>query len=394
MKLKQQPEDCQVEELTDVTPGNQGPFAFYRLKKRGLTTPDAIEALRRRWRVNLRRISYGGLKDRHAQAVQYLTIHRGPKQDLTHRGLHVQYLGQVVEPYTSKHIRANRFRITLREIQTEEIAGAQQALQEVGADGVPNYFDDQRFGSVGKQREFVARLMILGRDEEALRLALTEPYEGDRTPVKKEKAILLSHWGDWLAARAGLPRGHAPGPIDYLLNHPSDFHGALARLWPELRGLYLSAYQSYLWNKMLARWLEQLCRREQLVKFRLRLGEVPMHRNLDQDQRATMAGSSLPLPSARLKLEAADPHAGLTESVLAEEGFKLSDMKIKKMREPFFSKGDRAVLCLPENLTDETSADDLHPGLKKLITSFHLPRGSYATLIVKRIQASAGQKAE
>src|SRR2546421_9943333 len=93
------------------------------------------------------------------------------------------------------------------------IAGAQQALQEVGADGVPNYFDDQRFGSVGKQREFVARLMILGRDEEALRLALTEPYEGDRPPEKKAKAILLSHWGDWLAARAMLPRGHAPGPV-------------------------------------------------------------------------------------------------------------------------------------------------------------------------------------
>ena len=41
MKLKQDPDDFQVEELTDVRPGPEGPFAFYRLDKRGWSTPDA-----------------------------------------------------------------------------------------------------------------------------------------------------------------------------------------------------------------------------------------------------------------------------------------------------------------------------------------------------------------
>ena len=48
MKLKQLPEDFQVEELTDFTPKDQGPFAFYRLEKRGWTTPDAMSIVRRR----------------------------------------------------------------------------------------------------------------------------------------------------------------------------------------------------------------------------------------------------------------------------------------------------------------------------------------------------------
>ncbi len=45
MKLKQQPEDFQVEELTEIIPGQDGTFALYRLEKRGWATPDAIQAI-------------------------------------------------------------------------------------------------------------------------------------------------------------------------------------------------------------------------------------------------------------------------------------------------------------------------------------------------------------
>src|SRR5262249_43941168 len=142
-------------------------------------------------------------------------------------------------------------------------------------------FDDQRFGSVDRQGEFVARLMVLRRYEEALRQALAAPYEFDRAAQKKEKALLNSHWAQWAVLKELLPRGHARSLVDYLAGHPGDFRGALARLRPELRGLYLSAYQSHLWNRMLAGWLRQHCRPEQLVSVRLRLGEVPFHRHLD-----------------------------------------------------------------------------------------------------------------
>src|SRR5947209_10027915 len=148
MKLKQQPEDFQVEELTDVTPTGQGSFAFYRLEKRGWSTPDALAAVRRRWKLQPNRLSYGGLKDRHAQTVQYFSVFRGPQRNLEHHGVTVTYLGMVAEPYTSKDIRANRFRLTLRAVGPDQVAGMRQELEQVRTDGVPNYFDDQRFGSV------------------------------------------------------------------------------------------------------------------------------------------------------------------------------------------------------------------------------------------------------
>ncbi len=83
MKLRQEHADFQVEELTDVTPAAEGPFSFYRLEKDGWTTPDALAAIRRRWKLEARRVSYGGLKDRHAQTVQYITILHGPRRNLT-----------------------------------------------------------------------------------------------------------------------------------------------------------------------------------------------------------------------------------------------------------------------------------------------------------------------
>src|SRR5438067_1259785 len=131
MKLKQHPEDFAVEELTDLRHGDQGAFALYRLEKQGWSTPDALQAVRRRWKIEPRRVSYGGLKDRHAHTIQFFTIFHGPRRRLTHHDIHVEYVGQVPAPYTSKDIRANRFQITLRKLLPEEKEHVRQTLEEI-----------------------------------------------------------------------------------------------------------------------------------------------------------------------------------------------------------------------------------------------------------------------
>jgi tRNA pseudouridine13 synthase len=386
MKLKQHPDDFQVEEITSVHSGAEGPFAFYRLEKRGWSTPDALAAVRRRWQIAPGRLSYGGLKDRHAVTAQYLTIFHGPRRGLHHHDVVVHYLGQVAAPYTSADIDANRFRLVLRDLNPGDRPALETRLAQVAAQGVPNYFDDQRFGSVeGAGGEFIGRLLVRGQFEEALRLALTGPYEHDRAAQKQEKRILAAHWGDWERCKELLPRGHARSLADYLRVHPGDFRGAVARLRPELRGLYLSAYQSHLWNRMLARWLREHCAPERLRPVTLRLGEVPFTAGLDAAEQEQLAALRLPLPSARLKLAEDDPQVGLVRSVLAEEGLELRDLRVKGIRELFFSRGDRAALCLPRGLTGEMTDDESNPGRLKLAQIFELPRGCYATLVVKAV---------
>src|SRR5262249_1652301 len=162
-------------------PGTAGAFALYRMEKQGWTTPDALAVVRRRWRVEPRRLSYGGPQDRHAATVPYFTVFPGPRRHLEPQGIAVPYPGPAPPGYPSHHLLCNRFVRTLRDLADEARRRVEERLPAVAADGVPNYFDDQRFGSVAAEGgEFVAKLLVRGRFEEALRLALAGPYEHDR----------------------------------------------------------------------------------------------------------------------------------------------------------------------------------------------------------------------
>jgi tRNA pseudouridine13 synthase len=298
----------------------------------------------------------------------------------------VEYLGQVREPYVSQHIQANRFRLILRDVTEDERSAMEARLQEVASLGLPNYFDDQRFGSVSDEGgEFIGRMLVRGEFEAALKLALAAPYEHDRPEQKKEKRILNEYWGDWVTCKDKLPRSHARSLADYLRVHPQDYRGAVARLRPELRGLYLSAYQSHLWNRVLASWLREHVSPEQLRPIALRLGEVPLPTRLEPETAAQFATLRIPLPSSRLKLDLAHPCEAALQAILTEEGLQLRDLQVRGVREMFFSKGERAALCRPEALAFTFADDETHPKRLKLEMSFDLPRGSYATLVVKAV---------
>jgi tRNA pseudouridine13 synthase len=388
MIVKRLPEDFQVEEVPLVTPGPEGAFAYYRLEKSGWTTPDALAMVRRRWKLGPRRVSFGGLKDRHAVTVQYITILHGPRRGLNQEGVHVEYLGQLAAPYTSRDFDRNRFRLTVRDLAPESTATSTAALARLAVEGVPNYFDDQRFGSVsGDDGEFIGRLLVRGRFEDALRLALTAPYEFDRAAHKEEKRVLLAHWNDWETCRGKVRSSSTRRIIHHLCGHDDDFRGALLRLAPELRTLHLSAYQSHLWNRILAAWLRAHCPPEALRSVALRLGPAPFHVGLDTSRLAELSALSLPLPSARLRLGADDPQLAIINEVLAKEGLALRDLQVRGVREMFFSRGDRPALCIPRDLSHTFAVDELHQRRNKLLLAFELPRGSYATLLVKPLHA-------
>jgi tRNA pseudouridine13 synthase len=383
LKLKRLPEDFQVEELTPFGTAG-GPFAYYRLTKRSQGTPEVIEAILRRWNMARAQIGYGGLKDRHAVTVQYVTIKNGPRRELHEKSFDLVYLGQAQRAFGPQDISGNRFRITLRDLTSEAEQQARSALERAAIDGVPNYFDDQRFGSVGQSGEFVAQPWCLGNYERAIWLALADPNSHDRPDEREQKQILRDHWGDWKTCKATLSRSHRRSIVTFLDDRPGDFRGAIARVRVDLRGLYLSAFQSALWNRILAAWLKRVCAPEQLIGVGLQLGSVPFFRHLQPDQIRDLQSTELPLPSARTKLEPGPIEDVVTE-VLREAGLELRQVRVKYPRDSFFSKGNRAAAISLGEVTQLAETDDLYPGKRKLTLSFDLPRGSYATIVVKRL---------
>lgn len=388
MKLRCQPEDFQVTELTAVQP-SAGPFCLYRLTKTSLGTPEAIQAVCTRWNVHRKRLSYGGLKDRHAVTVQHLTIHNGPRQSMQQKSLQVEYLGQVPAPFAAADISANRFRLVLRDMSQTEIQLAESGCAATRLSGLPNYFDDQRFGSLGASGEWIARAWCLGDWERALWLALADHHPDDPSAERVEKQILRDNWGRWPECQQALAKSHRRSIVTYLSDKikagkPADFRGALARINIDLRGLYLSAWQSALWNRLLSRYLQTILPADHLVSYDLRSGPAMFPAALLTAEQLAAITTALPLPSARI-----DPPEGLVgellNQVLQAEQVELRQIRVKYPRDSFFSKGSRSSLIFPDQLTSAAANDELYPGHQSLTLSFSLPRGSYATILVKRL---------
>jgi len=383
MKLKTLPDDFEVEELSEFALSS-GPFSVYLLTKRSIGTPEAITAIAERWNLSRRQISYGGLKDKHAVTRQWVTIHRGPRRDMKQDHFSLTFQGQAARAFGPKDISANRFRVVMRNLTpdaAERIVAQQEDLEQ---SGVPNYFDDQRFGSLGVSGEFIAKPWCLGDYERALWLGLAEPNPHDRPGDQAEKQTIRDLWGKWIECKAALPKSSRRSIVTYLCDHPTRYRDALALFRQDLRSLWLAAFQSDLWNLILSAWLQQHIATDRLFKVTLATANVPFFERLTESERSALQSTVLPLPSARLHLEPG-PILDLYESVLADEGLALRELRVKYPRDSFFSKGERAAIVLPRQLRLQADPDDLNAGRSRVTVEFVLPRGAYATIFVKRL---------
>ncbi|OJW20263.1 MAG: tRNA pseudouridine(13) synthase TruD [Planctomycetales bacterium 71-10] len=392
MKVKRLPEDFRVEELTTAVGSDRGRYTLYRLSKRGIGTIEAVDAICRRWNLPRGRVAYGGLKDRHAETIQYLTIFDGPAHPVDEPSLKLEPLGKLERAYGPNDFTGNRFGVVLRDMTPGAAAEAAKQLEAAGRDGVPNYFDDQRFGSVGFSGEFIGHAWLVGDYDKALRLAMAEPNPFDRPDTKARKAALRDHWGDWAAAKAALDRSSERSIVTYLVDHPTDHAGAFARLKRDLRGLYFSAFQSWLWNLILAGWIERNTAPEQRVSVDLKVGSLPFPVGLDPDQRALIDGAAIPLPSSRTPLPDG-PLDEIAAGVLSAFGLTWADMRVKKLKDVFFSKGTRQPLIPLGDVAATILDDELHKKKQAVRLEFSLPKGAYATMLVKRITEAVGADA-
>src|SRR5262249_22817856 len=79
----------------------------------------------------------------------------------------------------------------------------------------------------------------------------------------------------------------------------------------------------------------------------------------------------------------------IAEELLVGRQLEWKDLRIKHLKDIFLSKGSRPCLFFPQHLRCQAEADILHPGRRALRLWFELPKGSYATILVKRITDAA-----
>ncbi len=375
MKIRQRPEDFTVTELDSYEISKTGPFALYRLEKWDIGTIEAVRKVARKWGLPRSHLSFGGLKDRHARSTQVISILGGPPRDFHGSVFRLEYLGRSRDPITRASFSANRFEIVVRDLR--EIPD----IDPVRRWGVPNYFDDQRFGSLrGTGGEFIGRALVRGDPQKALRLALASPSAEDTGKTRRVKSMMRDRWGDWTALKSSLPRCPERSIVSYLADHPGAYGPAFELLDTDLRALFVSAYQSYLWNRILVKMLVGL---PDSFEVPYAAGKHLFYRSIDSHAHERLCGLEIPLPAPGQRFEG--PVAEAAARAMAEEGIEPRQLRLKRLRRTFFGKGARRAIVAPAGLSAETGRDEINPGRLRMTLRFELPKGSYATILIKRL---------
>jgi tRNA pseudouridine13 synthase len=384
MKLKQRPEDFQVTESWRFDEDPAGEWFVYLMDKQKLSTFEAVERICERFRMPRAAVSFCGLKDKQGRTTQVVAV-RGRPVELQEADLRLKPLGRTARPLSAENTTSNRFAVTVRDLGEEDLARLPAAVAEVRRLGVVNYFDSQRFGSLKHGQGFIVKDLMRGDFEAALRNVMARPSELDLSGDAKVKAFWKEHWGEW--ERRNPHRGaerYAP-VVRWLREHPKDFRGAILRTEPRWRGLQVFAYQSWLWNEGVKRYLRDVVGVARLVALRYQAGTLLFPRELDADLVRRLRDLTFPLlaPATRFGDPAVE-RAAL--SVLGREDMALGDLAVPGTPEIHFEPEERPVLVFPGRLTlGEARPDELNRGRWRVNVAFTLPPGAYATLVVKRL---------
>ena len=210
--------------------------------------------------------------------------------------------------------------------------------------------------------------------------------------VRSFKAAAKDLWGDWPKLKERCPRSNLRSVLTFLCDHPRAFKKAVNLITPRILSLWLSAYQSYLWNEVVSRLLQRAFE-EGSVKFTYI--ELPFQKltvavgNLPEGLSSQLSGIELPLPTARMKPEG--PLGEVLLEVLEAEGLALEDLRAKGLKRAYLGRSRRRLwIRLLSPLWGGEGEDELYPGKGKVTLEFTLPPGTYATMALKVLGVLSG----
>ena len=114
---------------------------------------------------------------------------------------------------------------------------------------------------------------------------------------------------------------------------------------PDLRILYVSAYQSWIWNRTVAELVKAL---PDVFEVEYAAGRHAFWRTLSPADQDRLAELSIPLITPSQKYEGAV--AEVVARILADEKVEQRQFRLKKLEKTFFGKGERDVLIAPAGI--------------------------------------------
>jgi tRNA pseudouridine13 synthase len=152
-RIREKPEDFQVQEIPAYTPSGSGEHLMIEIEKTGLATDQVVRCLADHLGLAPREVGTAGLKDRHAVTRQWLSVPARVQAKLDsfdHPAIRVLAADLHPNKLKTGHLRGNRFLIRVRDPAGVDRARLQERVDALIEKGVPNYFGPQRFGPGGR----------------------------------------------------------------------------------------------------------------------------------------------------------------------------------------------------------------------------------------------------
>ncbi len=317
-KLKQIPEDFFVREIPGYELSEEGDYSIFLLEKKNYTTERAIQAICNNLNIRRTKIAYAGNKDKHAVTEQYISIERLKHKldDYELKDLKLTFMGFSKEPLSLGHLKGNYFEIVIRNLEKNT------SIKHL--DLIPNCFDQQRFSNNNVN---IGRC-ILKKD------------------FKKAVSEILLNNGDYEQKTK-----------EHLKKNMNDYVGALRKIPKKILLLFIHAYQSFIFNKTITKYLEL---------------------NIMDNEKIPIVGFGTDYTNDKIEQ--------IVQEILEEENISERDFIIPSLPDLSCEGNDRDLFIELKDLKVGTMVeDDLNKGMFKVNVSFNLPKGSYATYVIKEL---------
>ena len=258
-KLRTSAEDFLVEEIPlEGKGGTTGPYLICRLTKKNWELQHAVKEIAKRLGMSHRRIGWAGTKDRNAITKQWISLYNVTAEQVANvqlKDIMLEPLAQSNEQLSLGDLQGNRFDIVIRDCNSSGDLPAQvQGLRDYVLNGVPNYFGLQRFGAIRPVTHVVGEWILRGDYEQAVMAYVGQEFPGEAEHIRSVRAAYLAT-RDPEPALHNLPNqmAYERAMLHHLHTHAGDYAGALCELPPKLLSMFVSAFQSYIFNCALSR---------------------------------------------------------------------------------------------------------------------------------------------
>jgi tRNA pseudouridine13 synthase len=394
-------EDFVVEELYEEQKYEGGRYLIFEVEKKDWETHHLVRDLSRQLKISQKRFGWAGTKDKNAVTRQRMSVASLDEKELSRITLpdvKIKVLGRSNRAVSLGDLRGNRFCIRIREIGLDEaetarcLGAVSEEIRQQG--GLPNYFGVQRFGELRPVTHLVGEALVRGDPERAVMTYLALPFPGEPETTRLARSKLLED-RDFARALQEFPfRLRYERAMMSSLVEKEDWASSFNVLTPNLKRLFVHAYQSLLFNKILS--------------MRMRSG-LPLDRAVEGDV-VCFSKRGLPDPD---KLQAVDGTNCEAVNRLAERGRAFVTLPLFGYRSDFAEgvPGEIERSVLEEEHVDlsdfrvEANPDLGSPGTRRpallrvdpiveveeggsVLLKFDLPAGSYATVVLREFMKS------